>query len=161
MVEWIGTEATLDPRPGGVCRINPTGHAVMSGQFLEVDPPHRIVFTWGWETSLYSTPPQSTVVEVSLTREGEETVVRLAHRGLRTGAAAFHRTGWAHYLPRLAQIADGDQPTTDPWRKLTVAIRQQHDAGVPLLGPRELVMNIGPLIRLRLAGRASRRRAHT
>ena len=25
MVQWMGTEATLDPRPGGVCRINPPG----------------------------------------------------------------------------------------------------------------------------------------
>jgi uncharacterized protein YndB with AHSA1/START domain len=50
MVRWMGTEVTLDPRPGGVCRINPAGHAVMSGRFVEVDPPRRVVFMWGWET---------------------------------------------------------------------------------------------------------------
>lgn len=160
MVEWMGTEATLDPRPGGVCRVNPTGHAVMSGQFLEVDPPHRIVFTWGWETRLYATPPQSTVVEVSLTPQGDETVVRLVHRSLQTGAAAFHRAGWEHYLPRLAAVASGDKPTADPWRKLTVAIKQQRNAGVPLLGPRELAVNIGPLIRLKFEGWVSRRGRH-
>ena len=38
MVQWMGTEATLDPRPGGVCRINPSGQEVMLGEFLEVDP---------------------------------------------------------------------------------------------------------------------------
>src|SRR5436190_15504274 len=73
MVQWMGTEATLDPRPGGVCRINPAGHAVMLGEFLEVEPPRRIVFTWGWETEIFATPPQSTTVEVSLVPDGADT----------------------------------------------------------------------------------------
>ena len=72
MVMWIGTEATLDPRPGGVCRINPSGQAAMLGEFVEVDRPRRIVFTWGWETAQFKTPPQSTLVEVSLTPDGED-----------------------------------------------------------------------------------------
>src|SRR5437660_708215 len=82
MVAWMGTEATLDPRPGGVCRIDVTGGAVMVGEFLEVDPPHRIVFSWGWEKGWYETPPRSTSVEVSLTPEGEETILHLTHREL-------------------------------------------------------------------------------
>ena len=75
MVQWMGTEATLDPSPGGVCRVNPSGHLVMSGQFVEVDPPRRLVFSWGWETSLFETPPQSTVVEVSLEPDGGRRVL--------------------------------------------------------------------------------------
>jgi uncharacterized protein YndB with AHSA1/START domain len=130
MVQWMGTEATLDPRPGGVCRINPSGHAVMSGEFLEVDPPRRIVFTWGWETELFATPPQSTIVEVSLTPEGEDTVVRLAHRRLQPSAVAFHRAGWEHYLPRLAMIGAGADPGMDQWRDIAVATKQLRAAGV-------------------------------
>jgi uncharacterized protein YndB with AHSA1/START domain len=80
MVRWMGTEATLDPRPGGVCRIHPSGQLVMLGEFLEVDPPHRLVFIWGWEMEMFSTPRQSTLVEVSLTPDGEGTIVQLAHR---------------------------------------------------------------------------------
>ena len=133
MVQWMGTEATLDPRPGGVCRINPTGHAVMSGEFVEIDPPRRVVFTWGWETKLFATPAQSTLVEVLLTPEGDETLVRLAHRRLRPGALAFHRAGWEHYLPRLATAATGGEQPADPWRALMVNLRQLRDAGVPLL----------------------------
>ena len=86
MVKWMGVEATLDPRPGGVCRINPSGQAVMLGEYVEVDRPRRLVFTWGWETALFKTPPQSTLVEVSLTPDGEDTVVRLAHRRLKPEA---------------------------------------------------------------------------
>src|SRR6266487_7133100 len=74
MVEWMGTEATLDPRPGGICRINPSGQVAMLGEFVEVDPPHRVVFTWGWESAMFATPPQSTLVEVSLTPEESGTL---------------------------------------------------------------------------------------
>jgi uncharacterized protein YndB with AHSA1/START domain len=133
LLQWMGTEAALDPRPGGICRINPVGRAVMSGAFLEVDPPRRLVFTWGWETELFATPPQSTLVEVSLTPEGEETVVRLVHRRLQPGALAFHRAGWEHYLPRLATAASGGELPTDPWRAQTVNLRELREAGVPLI----------------------------
>jgi uncharacterized protein YndB with AHSA1/START domain len=132
MVQWMGTEATLDPRPGGICRVNPTGRGVMSGEFLEVEPPRRLVFSWGWETEWFSTPPQSTLVEVSLTPEGEETLVRLVHRRLPPGAHAFHRAGWEHYLPRLAIVAGGGEPSRDPWRALATNLRQLRQAGVPL-----------------------------
>jgi len=71
MVQWMGVEATLDPRPGGVCRTT-CGQAIMLGEFVEVDRPRRIVFTWGWETAQFKTPPQSTLVEVSLTPDGKE-----------------------------------------------------------------------------------------
>ena len=130
MVQWMGTEATLDPRPGGVCRINPAGHAVMLGEFVEVEPPRRIVFTWGWETEIFSTPPQSTTVEVSLIPDGAHTIVRLAHRRLRPGALPFHRAGWEHYLPRLATAASGGDPGLDPWRDFEVNMRELREAGV-------------------------------
>ena len=32
MVQWMGTKAMLDPRPGGVFRVNPGGHAVSEGR---------------------------------------------------------------------------------------------------------------------------------
>src|SRR5438270_13042490 len=110
MVKWMGTEATLDPRPGGVCRVNPSGQAAMLGEFVEVDRPRRVVFTWGWEAELFKTPPQTTLVEVSLTPDGEETVVRLAHRRLKREPVALHRAGRGHYLPRLPPAASSAEP---------------------------------------------------
>ena len=92
----------------------------MLGEFVEIDRPRRIVFTWGWETALFKTPPQSTLVEVSLTPEGDDTVVRLAHRRLKPEAVALHRAGWQHYLARLALAASGADPGHDPWRPLNV-----------------------------------------
>jgi uncharacterized protein YndB with AHSA1/START domain len=129
MVMWMGTEATLHPRPGGVCRID-CGQTVMLGEFVEVDRPRRIVFTWGWETALFKTPPQSTLVEVSLTPDGEDTVVRLAHRRLKPEAVALHRAGWYHFLARLALAASGTDPGRDPWRDLLLNAELLSAAGV-------------------------------
>ena len=131
MVMWMGIEATLDPRPGGVCRINPSGQAVMLGEFVEVDRPRRVVFTWGWETAQFKTPPQSTLVEVSLTPDGENTVVRLVHRRLKPELVALHRAGWQHYLPRLARAASGADPGRDPWRDLVLNVEELRAAGLP------------------------------
>ena len=129
-VEWQGTAAELDPRPGGVCRINPSGQAAMLGEFVELDRPRRVVFTWGWETALFKTPPQSTLVEVSLTPDGEDTVVRLAHRRLNPEAVALHRAGWRHYLSRLARAASGADPGPDRWRDLPLNVPALRAAGL-------------------------------
>jgi uncharacterized protein YndB with AHSA1/START domain len=102
----------------------------MLGEFVEVDRPRRIVFTWGWETAQFETPPQSTLVEVSLTPDGEETVVRLAHRRLKPELVALHRAGWQHYLPRLALAAAGADPGRDPWRDLPLNVEELRAAGL-------------------------------
>jgi len=116
MCRWMGVEATLDPRPGGVCRVNPSGRLAMLGEYVEVDAPRRVVFTWGWEGSAFSTPPQSTRVEVSLEPDGDETVVRLVHSRMHPDSVVVHRTGWGHYLERLAVIAGGGDPGPDAFR---------------------------------------------
>jgi uncharacterized protein YndB with AHSA1/START domain len=130
IVRWMGSEAILDPRPGGVCRLGMAGLAVMSGRFVEVNSPSRIVFTWGWETELFDTPPQSTLVEVDLTAAGEETVVHLVHRRLAPGAAGPHRVGWRHYLPRLALAASGRDAGVDPWHKPDAVLHELRNAGL-------------------------------
>jgi uncharacterized protein YndB with AHSA1/START domain len=129
LVQWMGSEATLDPRPGGVCRVD-CRHATMLGEFVEVDRPRRIVFTWGWEEAVFATPPQSTLVEVSLTPDGEDTVVRLAHTRLKPEAVAFHNVGWEHFLARFTLAAAGVDPGLDPWRDLDKNVEDLRAAGV-------------------------------
>ena len=50
---WQGVDAELDPRPGGVFRVTTSdGHPYTArGHYLVVEPPTRVVFTWGWEPS--------------------------------------------------------------------------------------------------------------
>ncbi|MGE0057583.1 MAG: SRPBCC domain-containing protein [Dehalococcoidia bacterium] len=113
MVLWKGMTAALDPRPGGIYRVNVTGRDIASGNYTEITPFTRIVFTWGWENS--PIPPGSTTVEVDLTPDGDGTLLRLRHRGLTGVTVEEHAMGWDHYLPRLAEVAGGGDPGADPW----------------------------------------------
>ena len=115
MMRWKGVAAELDPRPGGIFRINVTGREIASGEFLEVTPYSRIVFSWGWEGEGSPIPPGASTVEVNFIFDGKGTLVRLVHRDLPAAAAASHAEGWEHFLPRLAIVATGGDPGTDPW----------------------------------------------
>ena len=116
MVRWKGTEAELDPRPGGLYRVHVRPGNVARGQYLEVVPHRRVVFTWGWEGEGSPIPPGASTVEVSLIPDGDGTIVRLVHRDLPTDESrGLHRMGWEHFLPRLAAAAAGQDPGPDPW----------------------------------------------
>jgi len=103
-VRWMGVGAELDARPGGTFRIEVDGGNVAVGEYREIDPPHRLVMTWGWESN-DAVPPGSTVVEITLTPSGSGTLLRLRHSGLETDAdRATHRGGWNLYTGNLAAL---------------------------------------------------------
>jgi uncharacterized protein YndB with AHSA1/START domain len=105
MATWMGRDVRLDPRPGGEFRIDYNGSDVASGTFVEVDPPVRLVLTWGWEQPGDATPPGASTVEVTLTPDGDGTLLRLRHYGLAADAVAGHAQGWDQFLPGLAEVA--------------------------------------------------------
>ena len=118
MVQWMGHTATLDPRPGGPYRIEMSEQWIAIGEYVEVDPPNRVVMTWGWEDGVVT--PGSSTVEVTLTPDGDETIVRLIHRDLPSeDARAAHRGGWEKFLPRLVAVAEGRDPGPDPHEEAT------------------------------------------
>jgi uncharacterized protein YndB with AHSA1/START domain len=112
MTRWKGDSAQLDAHPGGIYRVQ-IGQAVVVGEFVEIDPPRRVVFTWGWEGN-DAVPPGSSTVEVTLTPDGEATILRLVHRDLPAEQRAEHEEGWKHFLPRLATVATGGDPGSGP-----------------------------------------------
>lgn len=114
MIQWKGIEADLDPRPGGLYRVNVTGEHIAIGEYVAIEPPHRVVFSWGWEGN-EDVPPGSSTIEITLEPEGSETLVTLIHSDLPKGAGEQHGEGWDHYLPRLALVASGGDPGIDPW----------------------------------------------
>lgn len=115
MVRWKGIVADLDPRPGGVYRVDINGRDVARGEYVEVVPYERVVFTWGWEGDGHPVPPGSTTVEVTLVPDGAGTIVRLRHHGLDGDFAARHDEGWQHYLARLEVAGMGSDPGPDSW----------------------------------------------
>jgi uncharacterized protein YndB with AHSA1/START domain len=112
-VEWQGTVADIDARPGGRYRVLIGGQSQSSGEYVEVVPNEKVVFTFGWDQEGHGIPPGSTTVEISLHPEGDKTRVRLVHRGLPDDAITDHGDGWAHYLGRLAIAATGGDAGPD------------------------------------------------
>ena len=47
-VQWMGSEATLEPVPGGTYRVRMPDGFRAAGTFLQIDSPHRLAFTWGF-----------------------------------------------------------------------------------------------------------------
>lgn len=104
MCDWWGAAAELDPRPGGTCRIEMDGGPTMRGEYLELVPHERIVFTFGWESTdgAPDLPPGSTRVEITLAADAGDTVMTLRHTGIPAALAQEHRAGWSQFLPLLA-----------------------------------------------------------
>jgi uncharacterized protein YndB with AHSA1/START domain len=116
MIQWMGRSVELDPRPGGALRCDINDQAVASGEYVEVDRPRRVVFTWGWEGEDSVTAAGSSTVEVLLESDGDGTHLRLLHSDLPSAESAQkHGHGWRHYTERLAAAAAGVDPGADPW----------------------------------------------
>lgn len=109
---WQGVGATIDPKRGGVVTIAmPTGD-MATGEFVDLVPDRRVVFTWGWHGHP-TVPPGSTTVEIELVAEGSGTRLTLTHRGLPPDQIPIHTVGWNRYLPRLAMVSEGTDPGPD------------------------------------------------
>ncbi len=108
MVRWGGMEADLDPTPGGVYRVQMTPEALAVGEFIEVTPHSRVVFTWGWDGApADGVPPGSSRVEIDLKADGDATILTLTHTGLPEAAVGDHSGGWDYFLGRLVVATEG------------------------------------------------------
>jgi uncharacterized protein YndB with AHSA1/START domain len=107
LLRWKGLKAELNPKPGGIYQVQMNDRDVMRGEYVEVTPYSRVVFTMGWEASS-TLPPGKSTVEIDLIPEGNNTAPsRSSDRG--TGPAR----------PRL-----GPLPRTSPGRRGRVRARR-------------------------------------
>jgi uncharacterized protein YndB with AHSA1/START domain len=113
LVLWMGTEAEIEARPGGIHRVLAQGIHPAVGEYVEVIPNQKVVYTFGWDEPNHPIPAGSTEVEILLLPEGEKTRVRLTHRGLPEDAVADHTNGWDFYLNRLSIVASGGDAGPD------------------------------------------------
>ena len=111
IVQWMGEFAVLEPMPGGQFTVDVRG-APVRGRYLELDPPNRLLISWGYAGSAQLKPGASTV-EVRLIPEPGGTRVELEHRDLPDHQRHAHTVGWTHYLARLALAAAGSDPGPD------------------------------------------------
>src|SRR5215470_16396816 len=108
MARWIGLSHDLDPQPGGRFRVEVSSGNIASGRFVEVLPPRRVAFTWGWENQdgdLSLLPPGASLVEIDLKAKDSGTLLRLRHCRLPADLAARHGARWSFYLANLQEKA--------------------------------------------------------
>ena len=102
----ITRHAESDPRVGGRWRIVFTCDGTeeehdVRGEYREVVPNERLVFTWAWRTA----PERESVVTVALRPDGGATVLTLTHEQFADeGARDRHSNGWNGTLDRLAKL---------------------------------------------------------
>ena len=114
LVRWLGIGAQLEPAPGGRFRFEVTPGQFCEGAYVEVDPPRRVVFSWGWTDPWWGLPPGASLVEVDLTERDGGTYLRLLHHRLPGELRALHDEGWTRFLARLAAVAAGADPGPYP-----------------------------------------------
>ena len=95
-------ELEMDPRPGGTFRLvmrSERGDIAHIGEYREVDPPRRLVFTW----KSPATQGRETVVTVEFHERGDATELVLTHEELPDEPTADgHRQGWTSIAEKLA-----------------------------------------------------------
>jgi len=103
--QWMtptGTvEAEVSAKVGGTFRIVMRGEGVElvhAGEYLEVDRPHRLVFTW---RSPYAGDGSVVTVEFEPAAQGS-TRLRLLHTGLPEGFEPSHGSGWGTMVDKLS-----------------------------------------------------------
>lgn len=90
--------ATVDLRVGGRFRIDgPAVGMAASGEYVTVEPPRTLVFTWLWDGD-----PDETLVTIELTPVADGTHLALRHeRFADAGSRDNHAQGWNDCLDRL------------------------------------------------------------
>jgi len=98
-------EVRVDLRVGGTYRFTmqpPEGERFhLTGEFREIDPPARLVYTFRYEEP--TRDDRETVVTVTVDADDGQTVVSLDQDGFATQErVALHRDGWTDSFDRLA-----------------------------------------------------------
>jgi uncharacterized protein YndB with AHSA1/START domain len=92
--------AEVDLRVGGRYRIDgPAVGMAVSGEYVTVEPPHKLAFTWVWDGE-----PDETLVTIELTPVAAGTELALRHERFGDDASRDnHAQGWRDCLDRLPE----------------------------------------------------------
>jgi uncharacterized protein YndB with AHSA1/START domain len=110
IIHWFGpaeteadsVKAELDVRTGGRYRVSfrtaDGEYHEVGGVYREVVPGRRLVFSWAW----HSTPERESLVTVTLSPDGDSTMLTLHHEQFfDQKAAEGHTRGWTGTLEKL------------------------------------------------------------
>jgi uncharacterized protein YndB with AHSA1/START domain len=100
---WWGAGSTIDARPGGRVYVRHPGNVEASGEVVDVTPPSRIVFTYGFDKGQPFGPGESRVT-VDLERVARGTRLRLVHELPDAASRDHHVQGWRYQLSLFANV---------------------------------------------------------
>jgi uncharacterized protein YndB with AHSA1/START domain len=100
---WWGAGSSIDARPGGRVLVRYPNGAEASGEVIEVTPPERIVFTYGYASGKPIAPGASRV-SIRLKPEGSGTRLSLLHDFAEESARDLHVQGWRYQLSLFANV---------------------------------------------------------
>ena len=112
--EWETPEAEVDLRPGGSYRLSMRDtekdetHTVV-GEYKEVSPPERLVYTWNWEGDAEPMAgSEGTLVTVEFADDDGATEVSLTHTGFANEEImGMHAHGWEACIANLERYLSG------------------------------------------------------
>jgi uncharacterized protein YndB with AHSA1/START domain len=116
---WWGSGSTIDARSGGRVYIRYPNGVEAGGEVLEVVPPERIVFSYGFASG-EPMPIGASLVSIRLERTGRATRVLLHHQFTDGAVRDHHIQGWRYQLSLFANVvlnrlhADVEH-TVDAW----------------------------------------------
>ena len=121
--QWFGpiamktVQCDIDARVGGAWRLMGEGNDIpgrsdpgrvrptVSGRYLEIEPPRRLVFTWAWhETDDFASPRgQESVVTIQFKPVGERTEMVFTQAVFESEQSmAAHNRGWTEAFEKFA-----------------------------------------------------------
>jgi Uncharacterized conserved protein len=106
--DWWGEGSRIEGRKGGALQIIYPNGVKVSGQVLEISPPDKIVFTYGYESGK-PIPPGSSRVTIQLKEHPEGTELKLIHEFSDASVRDAHVQGWRYQLALFSNIAAKDQ----------------------------------------------------
>ena len=116
---WWGLGSAIDARPGGRMLIRHANGVEVVGEVLEVDPPHRIAFTYGYAAGT-PIPPGASKVTVRLDEHPVGTLLQLTHEFADADALEQHEQGWRFQLSLFSnaianKVNAAVEQTVDGW----------------------------------------------
>jgi uncharacterized protein YndB with AHSA1/START domain len=100
---WWGAGSTIDAKPGGKMYIRHPNGVESLGEVLEVRPPDRIAFTYGFASGK-PIPLGSSRVTISLKRDQAGTRLHLPHEFAEAAPRDEHEQGWRFQLSLFSNV---------------------------------------------------------
>ncbi len=106
---WLGTRQVSKWKPGASWNlVNPEGHAINSGEIIQIEPPKKLVFTWRKETNAEIKAEGFSRVTYLLEPQGASVKLTILHEMDKPGSKLLQSVsgGWPLVLASLKSLLE-------------------------------------------------------